>query len=65
MFHVLLILGWPIFFILLLVFLFSLSTENEKLREKIWKPLKKISLIMLVLSALAIMTSYLLELLMP
>lgn len=52
MFHVGLVLIFPILLILLLLFLFSLSTENESLRETIWKLLKTVSLIMFALLAL-------------
>lgn len=48
MFHVVLILGGPVLLILLILFMVSISTGNEELREKIQRPLKIMAKIILV-----------------
>ncbi len=53
MFHVVLVLGYPILLltplILLILFMVSISTTNEALREKIQKPLKVVVKVILIL----------------
>lgn len=52
-FHVVLVLGYPILLltplILLILFMVSISTTNEALREKIQKPLKVVVKVILIL----------------